>query len=108
MKYDYYGLRRKLDKFLDLYDEKIINEGWIIVSKNCDECSKYSEDRSIYEEYVYETVTGNKKVNNEFLLIEKFNTTKHVKTILKLARNKGLVVDENGLILDIKINNNLN
>jgi hypothetical protein len=106
MKYDYYGLRRKLDKFLDLYDEKIISEGWIISSKKCEECSKYQEDRSIYEEYVYETINGNKKINDEFLLIEKFNTNKHLKTILKLARDKGLVVDENGLILDVKLNDN--
>jgi hypothetical protein len=105
MKYDYYGLKRKLDLFLDLYDEKIINEGWIISSKKCDNCEKYKEDRSLNEEYVYETITGVKKINDEFLFVEKFNTTKHMKTILNSARNKGLVVNDDGLITDVKIPN---
>ena len=105
MKYDYYGLKFKLDSFFDLYDEKIIKEGWIVSSKPCNNCGKYSEDRSVYDEYVYVTTNGVKKINNEFLFIEKFNTTKHMKTIINSARGKGLVVNDDGLILDVKLSN---
>lgn len=33
MKYDYYGLKSKIDDFLNLHDEEIVKQGWTIVSK---------------------------------------------------------------------------
>jgi len=55
MKYDYYGLKSKLDDFLNLYDEDIVKQGWTIISKPCDDCKdydinlRYSDPKYCYE-----------------------------------------------------------
>ena len=99
MKYDYYGLKSKLDYFLDLNDEKIVKEGWTIISKPCDSCKNFNIDLRYSDPlYCYETTTGKKKYNLDYLFVEKLDKHKQNKTVFNSAKKFGLVITDEGLI----------
>ena len=71
MKYDYYGLKSKIDDFLNLHDEEIVKQGWTITSKPCDDCKEYDINlRYSDPKYYYETTSGVKKYNLDYLKIK--------------------------------------
>ena len=79
MKYDYYGLKSKLDDFLDLHDEEIVKQGWTITSKPCNDCKDYNINlRYSDPKYYYETTSGVKKYNLDYLFVEKIDKNKKV------------------------------
>jgi len=42
MKYDYYGLKSKVDDFWNrTRTEEIVKQGWTIVSKPCNDCKEF-------------------------------------------------------------------
>ncbi len=102
MKYDYYGLKSKLDDFLNLYDEDIVKQGWTIISKPCDDCKDYDINlRYSDPKYCYETTTGIKKYNLDYLFVEKIDKNKQNKTIFASAKKMGLEINDKGLISNL-------
>lgn len=102
MKYDYYGLKFKIDDFLNLHDEEIVKQGWTITSKPCDDCKDFNiELRYSDPKYCYETTTGSKSYNLDYLFVEKIDKYKQNKTILKSIKSFGLEVNENWIILSL-------
>ena len=103
MKYDYYGLKSKIDDFLDLHDEDMVKQGWTIVSKPCGDCKDYDLNlRYSDPKYCYETTTGNKKYNLDYLFIEKLEKNKQNKTIFSSVKKYGIIVNDKGLILNFE------
>lgn len=107
MKYDYYGLKSKVDDFLNLYDEEIVKQGWTIVSKPCNDCKDFDINfRYSDPNYCYETTIGSKKYNLDYLFIEKLDKNKQNRTIHSSAKKYGLILNKEGLImglLDVKL-----
>lgn len=107
MKYDYYSLKSKVDDFLNLYDEDIVKQGWTITSKPCGNCKDYDINlRYSDPKYCYETTTGSKKYNLDYLFVEKLDKYKQIKTVYSSAKKFGIVINDDGLItelLDIKL-----
>jgi len=102
MKYDYYGLKSKLDDFLDLHDEEIFKQGWTITSKPCDDCKEYDINlRYSDPKYYYETTSSVKKYNLDYLFVEKIDKKKQNKTVYSSAKKFGIVINENGLITEL-------
>jgi hypothetical protein len=102
MKYDYYGLKSKLDDFLNLYDEDIVKQGWTIISKPCDDCKDYDINlRYSDPKYCYETTTGSKKYNLDYLFVEKIDKNKQNKTVFASAKKMGLEINDKGLISNL-------
>jgi hypothetical protein len=102
MKYDYYGLKSKIDDFLDLHDEEIVKQGWTITSKPCDDCKDFDiKLRYSDPKYCYETTTGSKSYNLDYLFVEKIDKNKQNKTVYSSAKKFGFVITENGLITDL-------
>ena len=103
MKYDYYGLKSKVDDFLNLHVEDIVKQGWTITSKPCNNCKGYDVNlRYSDPKYCYETTTGSKKYNLDYLFVEKLDKHKQIKTVYTSAKKFGIVIDDDGLITDIK------
>ena len=107
MKYDYYGLKSKLDDFLNLHDEEIVKQGWTITSKPCDDCKDFDIKLRYSDlKYCYETTTGSKSYNLDYLFVEKIDKNKHNKTVYSSAKKFGVVITDSGLItglLDVKL-----
>ena len=102
MKYDYYGLKSKIDDFLNIHDEDIVKQGWTIVSKPCDECKDFDiKLRYSDPKYCYETTTGSKRYNLDYLFVEKLDKNKQYKTIENQAKKLGLILGKNLLILGL-------
>jgi hypothetical protein len=102
MKYDYYGLKSKLDDFLNLHDEDIVKQGWTITSKPCDDCKEYDINlRYSDPKYCYETTTGNKRYNLDYLFVEKIDKNKQNKTVFASAKKMGLEINDKGLISNL-------
>lgn len=102
MKYDYYGLKSKIDDFLNIHDEYIVKQGWTIVSKPCDECKDFDiKLRYSDPKYCYETTTGSKRYNLDYLFVEKLDKNKQYKTIENQAKKLGLILGKNLLILGL-------
>jgi hypothetical protein len=103
MKYDYYGLKSKINDFLDLHDEEIVKQGWTITSKPCDDCKDYDINlRYSDPKYCYETTTGVKKYNLDYLFVEKIDKHKQNKTIENQAKKLGFEIDKNFLIKNLR------
>lgn len=99
MKYDYYGLKSKIDDFLNIHDEDIVKQGWTIVSKPCNDCKDFDVNlRYSDPKYCYETTTGNKRYNLDYLFVEKIDKNKQNKTILKSIKTFGIEIDTNWII----------
>ena len=102
MKYDYYGLKSKIDDFLNLHDEEIVKQGWTITSKPCDDCKDFNiELRYSDPRYCYETTTGSKSYNLDYLFVEKIDKKKQNKTVYSSAKKFGFVLTDNGLITEL-------
>lgn len=103
MKYDYYGLKSKIDDFLNIHDEDIVKQGWTIVSKPCDECKDF-DIRLRYSDpkYCYETTIGVKRYNLDYLFIEKLDKNKQYKTIFTSVKKYGINVNDKGLIINFE------
>ena len=102
MKYDYYGLKSKIDDFLNLHDEEIVKQGWTITSKPCNDCKDFDiKLRYSDPKYYYETSTGSKSYNLDYLFVEKINKHKQIKTIENQAKKLGLTLGKNLLILGL-------
>jgi len=102
MKYDYYGLKSKIDDFLDLYDEEIVKQGWTITSKPCDDCKDFDIKLRYSDlKYCYETTTGSKSYNLDYLFVEKIDKNKQNRTVYSSAKKFGFVITENGLITEL-------
>lgn len=103
MKYDYYGLKSKIDDFLNIHDEDIVKQGWTIVSKPCDECKDFDiKLRYSDPKYFYETTTGVKRYNLDYLFIEKLDKNKQYKTIFTSVKKYGINVNDKGLIINFE------
>jgi hypothetical protein len=103
MKYDYYGLKSKIDDFLDLHDEEIVKQGWTITSKPCDDCKDFDIKLRYSDlKYCYETTTGSKSYNLDYLFVEKIDKNKQNRTVYSSAKKFGIVIEDNGLITDTK------
>jgi hypothetical protein len=102
MKYDYYGLKSKIDDFLNIHDEDIVKQGWTIVSKPCNDCKDFDINlRYSDPKYCYETTTGNKRYNLDYLFVEKLDKNKQNRTIQSSAKKYGIVLNEQGLIIGL-------
>jgi hypothetical protein len=102
MKYDYYGLKSKIDDFLDLHDEEIVKQGWTITSKPCDDCKDYDINLRFSDvKYCYETTTGSKSYNLDYLFVEKIDKNKQNKTVYSSAKKMGLEINDKGLIYNL-------
>jgi hypothetical protein len=102
MKYDYYGLKSKIDDFLDLHDEEIVKQGWTITSKPCDDCKDFDiKLRYSDPKYCYETTTGSKSYNLDYLFVEKIDKNKQNKTVYSSAKKMGLEINDKGLIYNL-------
>jgi hypothetical protein len=102
MKYDYYGLKYKIDDFLNSHDEDIVKQGWTIISKPCSNCKDYDINlRYSDPKYCYETTTGSKKYNLDYLFVEKIDKNKQNKTIYSSAKKFGIVINDDGLITEL-------
>ena len=102
MKYDYYGLKSKIDDFLNLHDEEIVKQGWTITSKPCNDCKDFDiKLRYSDPKYYYETSTGSKSYNLDYLFVEKINKHKQIKTIFASVKKYGIEIKDNGLITNL-------
>ena len=102
MKYNYYELKSKVDDFLDEFSEEIVKQGWTIVSKPCDDCKEFDINlRYTDEQYCYETVTGQKRYNLDYLFVEKLDKNKQNKTVFTAAKKMGFDINDKGLISNL-------
>ncbi len=87
---------------MNLHDEDIVKQGWTITSKPCDDCKDYDINlRYSDSNYCYETTTGNKRYNLDYLFVEKLDKNKQNKTVFASAKKMGLEINDKGLIYSL-------
>jgi hypothetical protein len=99
--YPYLEFRDKIDTFTEIYGDKMIKEGWTIWSEPSKKYDEVYESRDNDIRYVYETITGIKKTNNDYLFADWIGKGKHMKTLKKLLEGYKIIINEDGLITDL-------
>lgn len=102
--YPYYEIKDRVDSFVINYGDKMTKEGWTIESRPCKKTDQIYDIsvRENDERYCYVTLTGNKKVNNDYLFFKRNSNGKQKKSIQVQLNNFGFIFNEDGLITDIK------
>lgn len=99
--YPYLEFRNKIDSFTEIYGDKMVKEGWTIWSEPSKKYDEIYESRETDNRYVYETVTGSKKVNKDYLFADWLIKGKHMKTLKNLLENYKIKINDDGLIIEL-------
>jgi hypothetical protein len=102
--YPYYEIKEKVDSFTNEYGDLMTNERWTIESRPCSKSDLIFDKsaRTLDERFVYTTLLGDKKVNNDYLFVKRGQTGKSKKSIHSKLLKYGFEIDENGLIFNVK------
>ena len=99
--YTYLEFKDKLDSFTEIYGDKMLQEGWTIWSEPSEKYDKVYEKREDNPRYIYETITGVKKVNKDYLFADWIVKGKHTKTLKKLLEKYNIIINDDGLIVEL-------
>jgi len=99
--YPYLELRQKLDLLTEIHGDRMVREGWTIWSEPSKKYDEIYNSRDNDIRYVYETLTGIKKVNKDYLFASWITKGKQIKTLKKLLENYKITINEDGLITEL-------
>lgn len=104
--YPYYEIKEFVDNFCLKYSDLLDQQGWTIESRICDKCEQKFDMkiRETDERYFFITSNGKKIINKDFIFIKKLPNCKNMRNVNKFLNNNGFIFDKDGLILNVKKN----
>ena len=102
--YPYYEIKDKVDSFVILYGEQMTKDKWTIESRPCKKTDELYDKsiRETDERFFHITNTDKKKVNYDYLFVKRDSKGRSKKAIYSHMNNFGFLIDDSGLIIDIK------